>query len=354
MSEKQFFAERYEIQQKLGQGSFGIAYRALDTRLGGRTVALKVIHPQLAIQPETLRLFETEAGLLARLRHDHIVTVYDAGLWQGVRYITMEQIEGPSLSQLLQQKGAQPAEQVNRWLRQAAAALAHAHDRQVLHRDIKPSNLLLDQTRDRLYIVDFGLALVVGSSGGSSASQQMQQLTGTAAYRAPEVTQTGHTVASDLYSLGVVAYELLAGRRPFLGDDPLTLLSLHANAPVPPLPVDCPPALGRLVLRLLEKQPARRFADAHELRAALRFPVVTPSAGPGMTPAKEDASAQLIPDSEPDIKAGTELPKRPWIRFVPGDSQPRIISPGIFVAGMGLLLLVVFLLYLALSAGLAR
>lgn len=289
------FASRYALQNRRGQGSFGVVYLALDTRLRERKVALKVLHPQLTIDPDTLRLFENEAGVLAGLRHDHIVTVYDVGVWQDQRYLVMEWIEGPSLAEIVHEQGAQPPDLVADWLRQAAGALGYAHGQGVIHRDIKSANLLLETGRGRLYVTDFGLAQAVQASGGSSAGQSRQALTGTAAYRAPEVGKTGHTPASDLYSLGVVAYELLAGRRPFVAEDPLDLMLLHAMEAPRPLPASIPDFLAAAVARLLAKQPAERFASDAELVAALA-PRPIPTPPPAVPPPPTRVAASVAFD----------------------------------------------------------
>jgi formylglycine-generating enzyme required for sulfatase activity len=271
----QLFADRYTLIRRLGSGSFGVVHLAQDTRLRDRAVAIKVLHPQLSVDAATLQLFEQEAGVLATLRHDHIVTIHDAGLWQDQRYLVMEYIEGPSLAQVVKERGAQPPATVTAWRRQAADALAHAHSRGVIHRDIKAANLLVETARDRIYVTDFGLARAAEVSGGSSGAGSKETLTGTAAYRAPEVRKTGHTVASDLYSLGVVGYELLAGQRPFPGSDPLDLMLAHATDPVPPLPASVPANLGGVVLRLLEKAPPQRYADSAAVMQALTPPKPT-------------------------------------------------------------------------------
>ena len=263
------FAERYLVVRSLGSGAFGEVYLAQDVRLNDRAVAVKVLHPQLSVDPIALSLFEREGGVLATLRHDFIVTVHDAGLWQGHRYLVMEYIEGASLSQVVKEQGVQPAERVAKWLAQAADALAHAHGRGVIHRDIKAANLLLERVRNRIYVSDFGLARAAEMSGGSSSGDSQKTLSGTAAYRAPEIRKTGHTVASDLYSLGVVGYELLAGRRPFEGDDPLDLMMAHATDAVPELPREVPGWMREVVMRLLAKEAGMRYASGEEVREAL-------------------------------------------------------------------------------------
>ena len=262
------FADRYRIDRELGRGYFGVVYLAREVRLDDREVALKVLHSGLEKDSGFLRAFEREAGLLARLRHDNIVTIYDANVWRNERYLAMEYINGPSLAQVVNEEGAQPPERVVNWLRDAAQALAYAHGEGFIHRDIKSANLLWDKHRGRLYVTDFGLARAVEMSGGNS-ERSLDVLTGTAAYRAPEVRKTGHTKVSDLYSLGVVGYELLAGKRPFTGTDAFDIGMAHLTDPVPPLPKSVPKWLARIVMRLLEKNPTNRYPSAAALLADL-------------------------------------------------------------------------------------
>jgi len=131
------FADRYDIQQELGRGAFGVVFLARDMRLSGRKVALKILHPALNADPAVVRLFDNEAGALASLEHDHIVTVYDAGVWEDRRYIAMAYVQGPTLAQVVQEQGPLPPGRVANWLAQAASALAYAHDQGILHRDVK-------------------------------------------------------------------------------------------------------------------------------------------------------------------------------------------------------------------------
>ena len=202
------FADRYDIQQELGRGAFGVVFLARDTRLRGRKVALKILHPALNADPAVVRLFDNEAGALASLEHDHIVTVYDAGVWEDRRYIAMAYVQGPTLAQVVQEQGPQSPGRVANWLAQAASALAYAHDQGMLHRDVKSANILLDEKRDRIIVTDFGLAKAAERSGGSAYSSDARALTGTAAYRAPEVAKQGHSRASDIYSLGVTLFQI--------------------------------------------------------------------------------------------------------------------------------------------------
>ncbi|MCB0159649.1 MAG: SUMF1/EgtB/PvdO family nonheme iron enzyme [Caldilineaceae bacterium] len=322
------FADHFAIQRELGRGSFGVVHLALDTRLGNRPVALKVLHPALNADPQTLALFENEAGLLAGLDHDHIVTVYDAGVWQNQRYIVMRYVDGPTLAEVVRDEGAQEPERVAAWLRQAADALAYAHGQKMIHRDLKAANLLWDRGRDRLYLSDFGLAKAVELSGGSSSGGSKDAMTGTAAYRAPEVRNTGHTVASDLYSLGVIGYELLAGRRPFTDTDPLDLLLAHATDPVPPLPEGTPMWLGEVVMRLLEKDAGARYATGADVVAALserRAPAKATSAARAPTP----SVASTKPVWE---QIGVKLVRIPAGDFLYGDAKERVYLDEFWIA----------------------
>jgi formylglycine-generating enzyme required for sulfatase activity len=232
----------------------------------------------------------------------------------------MDYVAGPSLAQVVREGGAQPPQRVRTWLRQATEALAYAHGEGVLHRDVKSANLLLETARDRLFVSDFGLARAAEASGGSSAQSDAHLLTGTAAYRAPEVHRTGHSVASDLYSLGVVGYELLAGRRPFENDDPLSLLLLHATEPVPPLPAATPAPLARLVMALLAKDPAQRPASAAAVVEALTSSVTVADPPPQeATPPPADLPPVKPPP--PAVSSTGQPPARPprrWLGWLAG------------------------------------
>ncbi len=257
----------------MGRGGFGIVYRAEDTALGNREVALKVLHPQLVVDPASVRLFTQEAGTAARLRHRHIVTIYEADTYQDRRYIAMEFLPGPSLAALLASEGPQPVERVTAWMEQAASALDLAHLRGVVHRDLKPSNLLLD-AEGQVMVTDFGLARATEASGGVSSSRDSGIMTGTARYMAPEQARWGEaTAASDVYSLGVVAYELLTGHAPFEKGDAFAIALQQINEPPPPLRQFCPElpeAVEQAVLKALAKEPAERYPSAGAFADALR------------------------------------------------------------------------------------
>jgi formylglycine-generating enzyme required for sulfatase activity/predicted Ser/Thr protein kinase len=273
MNEAPQMLGKYRIVKELGRGSFGAVYLAEDTSLNDRPVALKVLYPQLVVDPETVGLFRQEAGTMAHLDHPHIVTVYEAGDVDGRRFIAMRYVPGRTLAQVLKEEGPQPLERVAGWLEQVASALDYAHERGILHRDVKPGNILLDRD-DRAVVTDFGLAKAVSASGGSASSQDREILSGTARYMAPEQAKGKPVVQSDVYSLGVVLYELLTGQVPFDGDDPFAIAIRHmTEEPRSPreLRPDLPGPVEAVVLRALAKQPADRWPSAAEMAGAFRL-----------------------------------------------------------------------------------
>ncbi|MBI4468021.1 MAG: protein kinase [Acidobacteria bacterium] len=257
--------DRYRLEGEIGRGGMGIVYRATDLELH-REVAIKVL-PEAAAPDARERLMR-EARATAALNHPHIISIYDVGEADGVPFYVMELAQGPSLAK------ARPRElpQIVEIACQICAALEHAHADHIVHRDLKPDNVLLPSTGDSGFIklADLGLAL---PDYGTRISRS-GIIIGTASYIAPEQA-LGQPVdgRTDLYALGVVLYELITGRLPFAGDDPLTVVSQHIHAPVVPprvLRPDLPRALEAVILRLLEKRPADRFATAREAAAALR------------------------------------------------------------------------------------
>lgn len=255
-------SERYRLDQQIGRGAMGIVFRATDLMLM-RVVAVKILL-QTAATDDSHSRFLREARSAASLNHPHIVTVYDVGEDQGLPFFVMELVDGHSLSE------APPRDlsQVIDIVCQICAALEHAHANNLVHRDLKPANVLLSGANVKL--ADLGLALPSRGSRISHAGT----IVGTAAYMAPEQA-LGKTVdgRADLYALGVMLYELTTGRVPFPGDDPLATISQHLHAPVVPprvLRPDLPRPLEAVILRLLAKDPAQRFATAAETAAALR------------------------------------------------------------------------------------
>lgn len=257
--------ERYRLDSELGRGGMGTVYRATDLELK-REVAVKVLSATSQTAEARERLIR-EARAAAALNHPHIVTIHDVGEQNGLPFLVMELVPGPRLSQ------ARPADlaRVVEIAVQICAALEHAHANQIVHRDLKPDNVLLSGSSHstNVKLADLGLALPAYDARISRAGV----IVGTAAYMAPEQA-LGQTIdgRADLYALGVLLYELTTGRVPFTGDDPLTIVSQHVHAPVVPprvLRPDIPRALEAIIIRLLAKDPAQRFASAAETRAAL-------------------------------------------------------------------------------------
>jgi serine/threonine-protein kinase len=247
----------------------GEIFRATDTTLG-RAVAVKVLAEGYAQDPSVRERFTREALAVARLSgNPNIVTIYDVGEHRERPFIVMEYLPGGSLEQKIRVEGAQSPRQSLEWLEQAANALDAAHREGVVHRDVKPANLLLDRY-EHVHVADFGIA----SAAGLGSLTQTGTVLGTASYLSPEQAQGARTTpASDLYSLGIVAFELLTGRRPFEGDSVAAEAAAHVTGVVPPvreLNPALPSELDRVFAKALAKEPARRFGSAAEFVAALR------------------------------------------------------------------------------------
>jgi tetratricopeptide (TPR) repeat protein len=257
--------DRYRLDSELGRGGMGIVFRATDLELQ-REVAVKVVS-ESATADAGQRLLR-EARSAAALNHPHIVSVYDVGEALGMPFLVMELVNGPNLTKVRSIELPRVIEIAG----QICAALEHAHANHIVHRDLKPDNVLLStpDAAGMVKLADLGLAL----PGHGARISRAGTIVGTAAYMAPEQA-LGQTVdgRTDLYALGVLLYELTTGRVPFSGDDPLAVVSQHVHAPVVPpraLKPDLPHALERVIMRLLEKDPALRFATAAETAVALR------------------------------------------------------------------------------------
>ncbi len=258
--------ERYRVLDRLGSGGMADVYCAEDTQLG-RQVALKLLYRRFAEDAEFVERFRREASSAAGLQHPNIVGVFDRGEWDGTYYIAMEYLKGHTLKQLVREHGAMPPDLAIDITIQVLRAAKFAHKRGVVHRDIKPHNVILDE-EGRAKVTDFGIA-----RAGASDMTETGSIMGTAQYLSPEQAQ-GQPVSprSDLYSIGVMLYELLTGRVPFDAESPVTIALKHVSEePLPPSQVNpaVSPALDAVVLRALEKEPAHRFADADEFAAAL-------------------------------------------------------------------------------------
>ena len=265
---------QFVIRGPLGAGGMGEVYEAEDTRLH-RRVALKVVRSEVASDPVRRARLEREASAVARLNHPHIVTVHSLDEHDGILFITMELIEGSTLAAALPAHGF-PLDRLLPLAIQLADALSAAHGLGIVHRDLKPTNIMM--TREGVIkVLDFGLSrLAVDESGGKETTDALTidgHLVGTAPYMSPEQID-GHVAdaRSDLFSLGIVMFEMATGRRPFSGATPLaTLTSILRDAPAPANEInpDVPEELARIIDRCLVKDPTRRMQSAIDLRGQL-------------------------------------------------------------------------------------
>ncbi len=304
--EHRILGERYELVEQLGHGGMGTVYRAVDRRLR-RTVAVKTLSAELALQPEFLARFQREAHAAAALNHPGVATVHDVGEDAGggaaEPYLVMEYVAGRTLGQVLKD-GALPVAQAADIVGQVLEALDHSHRHAIVHRDIKPANVMLTGGQ-KVKVVDFGIA--------KALSEAVTRLTGTGvavgtpAYLAPEQingAETDHR--TDLYAVGCLLYELLTGRPPYTGDSPFSVMHQHLAAePVPPsrLRPELPPAVDEVIARALRKGREDRFADAAAMKAALAAAVAAPQAVPLRTPTTVDPAAGAAVAAAP---SGTE------------------------------------------------
>ena len=280
---------RYRIDGRLGEGAMADVFRAFDPGIG-RTVAIKVLKPEYGRDPELGERFLREARAAGALNHPNIATVYDVGEADGVAYIAMELIEGQPLDTLLLAQGRLPYERVLALGQQLASALDYAHRAGVVHRDVKPSNILLSADGRTAKLLDFGVARIgdidVSGTEGRLARTQVGQMIGTPRYMSPEQA-LGIPVdqRSDLFSLGVVLYEMVTGKVAFPGMGLATLAIQIAQERVEPIArsaADCPPGLRFVIDKLLAKKPEQRFADGHAVYEALtREIAATAEAAPG-------------------------------------------------------------------------
>jgi serine/threonine-protein kinase len=299
-------AGRYELEELVGTGGMSSVYRALD-RLLERNVALKILHPHYGDDAEYVERFRREARAVAQLSHPNIVTVIDRGEADGQQYIVFEYIDGESLKQLTDRTGPLPARRAIELTLQVADALAFAHQAGLVHRDVKPQNVLVTDDGEAK-VTDFGIARSLDVEHGVT---QTGTVLGTSNYLSPEQAR-GHAVtpATDVYSLGVVLFELLTGDVPFPGDNFVAVAMKHINEPPPPLlelRPDVPVRLVHTVERALAKDPAGRFQTMEAFAAELR--VCLAELGDPDTARTFIAQSPVLSESRPHRM---QARRRPW------------------------------------------
>jgi eukaryotic-like serine/threonine-protein kinase len=296
------FDGRYRIMRKLGTGGMANVYLAEDQELG-RRVAIKILDDRHASDEQFIERFRREAKNAAGLSHPNIVSIYDRGEAEGTYYIAMEYLDGRSLKELIVSRGPAPVHVAIDYARQILAAVRFAHRHGIVHRDIKPHNVLVD-AEGRLKVTDFGIARAGGSQMTEAGS-----IIGTAQYLSPEQAKGARVdQTSDLYSVGVVLYELLTGVVPFTGDTPVEIAMKHLSA-IPEAPSsrrsDIPRDLDLVILRALAKDPAERYQSADEMDADL----ARVQRGAAVSPTTEEAATAIIsrPVVTPPATAVTQL-----------------------------------------------
>jgi serine/threonine-protein kinase len=282
------FDGRYRIVRKLGAGGMADVYLAEDQELG-RRVAIKILNNRHANDAQFIERFRREAKNAAALNHPNIVSIYDRGEAEHTYYIAMEYLDGRTLKELVVGRGPAPVNVAIEYARQILSALGFAHRHGIVHRDIKPHNVLVDR-EGRVKVTDFGIA-----RAGTSQMTEAGSIVGTAQYLSPEQARGGEVdQRSDLYSLGVVLYELLTGQTPFDGDTPVEIAMKHLSAtPRPPSQIrrDVPRELDMVVMRALAKDPAARYQNADEMAADLDRVL----RGAPVAAATTDSATQVLP-----------------------------------------------------------
>lgn len=343
-------ADRYELGDRLGSGGMSTVYRATD-RVLERTVAVKVLAEHLSDDEKFVARFRREALAVAKLVHPNIVQVYDTGVDAGRHFIVMEYVEGKSGAQLLQRDGALRPGTAVEIAAQACTGLEYAHRQGIIHRDVKPGNLLViggpagGPAEMTVKIADFGIA----RAAEQTRLTQVGSVVGTAAYLSPEQSRGEEaTPISDVYSLGVVVYQLLTARLPYEGNSLAELAIRRENErPLPPSSYapDVPEALSQAVLRALENEPEARYVDALALASALRAGLSgIPPADDAATNVVAGTAATRVAPREPKTPAAPVRPARPRRsppppRHAPSENRARSGASS-FLRGLGAVLLV--------------
>jgi serine/threonine protein kinase len=292
---------RYELVSQLASGGMAVVYKGVDQKLG-RTVAVKILRPSLTVDPLFITRFENEARSIANLAHPNIVIVHDVDSDGPTHYIVMELVNGSDLKKVIRTHGALPLERVMNLSIQIAKGLGFAHRARIVHADVKPQNLLLTQN-DIVKITDFGIAQAFSDT---QPAQRASVVWGSPHYFAPEQAQGEKpTAAADVYSIGVVMFEMLTGRLPYTGTSQQDLAMAHIQAPIPDVREfnpNVPAELADIVKKVMSKKANDRYSEAGQLESVLRNlqdrltgHTVAPSHPPEFTPPKQQVANPVVP-----------------------------------------------------------
>jgi serine/threonine-protein kinase len=347
---------QYEILEEIGRGGMATVYKARQTSIN-RTVAIKVLPRHFLHDPGFYERFEREVDVIAHLEHPHILPIYDYGRDKDVPYIAMRYLGGGSMAQLIR-RGVPKLADLDRPFAQMAQALDHAHKQGIIHRDLKPGNIMLDENGNA-YLSDFGIARVLGSNLTGSA------IIGTPAYMSPEQANGFPLDArSDLYSMGVVLFELITGKEPYQAETPMALLLKHINEPMPPLSryrSDIPDRVEAVIAKATAKDPNNRYSSAGEMASefseALRqtgsfakqtpqmvfedAKTITPDTGQRLTPPPSTGRPSTAGMTPRPITQGAVSPTAPITGEMPQASPARSLIPLIIGAVVVLAVLII-------------
>ena len=305
--------DRYEIHKRVGRGGMADVFLAKDLLLD-RQVAIKILFPEFAIDPNFVERFRREAQAAANLSHPNIVNVYDWGKYEGTYFIAMEYVQGRTLAEILKTNNQLTPKQAAEIASEVAAALGFAHEAGLAHRDIKPANILIG-SNGQVKVADFGIARAMNSTAESNLTQAGSVM-GTASYFSPEQAQGAQPdPRSDLYSVGIVMYEMVAGKPPFTGENPVAIAYKQVHdqpTPLNKIVQGIPRPLEAIIAKLLAKDPKLRYPSAHALRDDLR-----------RFRNGEQVQALVAAAARPSSAAATDILQRPTGPTRPGRYHAR-------------------------------
>ena len=323
------FDHRYEVQQKIGVGGMADVYRGKDTLLG-RPVAIKILHQNFGSDQDFVARFKREAQAAGKLNHPNVVSMYDVGFDQGFHYIIMEYVSGCTLKEYIQHHGDQVTVQEAVKITVAIAeGLEHAHMMGIVHCDVKPHNILITDS-GRVKVTDFGIARAINSA---TTMMYTNSVMGSAHYISPEqASGKSINVSTDIYSLGVVLYELLTGEVPFRGETPVSVALQHVKDPVVAPRIKnamIPPQLEQVVLIALEKEPGKRFGSISEMIQALRMSLGY-RGGTSARPMQHDFATQVLPPLETEVLEEEEEQQEGILAKLGSLPQKYVIGGAVF------------------------